>query len=396
MAFLLVLLGCDNSRPAGGASPDLKMLVAGNNTFALDFYQALKDQPGNLTFSPFSISTGAAMTYGGARRQTATELASALHFTLPPRTLHPAFRELAARVDQSQRWNRITLTTANSLWVQQNEALTPEFLTLIRQQYQGEAQVVDFRNGASVAATVNSWIERKTKSKIKGAVTPDQLTADTRLLLCNAIYFRGRWEIPFDEKNTKPAPFYLNEHDSVSVPTMFRNKGKFRAVQTGEVSLLELPYAGEDLSMVILLPAAMTGLAELERELTAAHLASWLKELAASAPHELAISLPRFKTSQSCDVKAVLEKLGVTQLFGAEADLSGMNGRTNLYISDAIHQAFIEVNESGTEAAAVTVFQAKTKGMTSRFLANHPFIYLIRDNQTGGILFLGRIVDPTK
>lgn len=394
--MLLAWLGCDSSRPAAGAAPDLDKLVAGNNSFALELYQTLKAQPGNLIFSPLSISTGAAMTYGGARRQTATELATALHFTLPPRTLHPAFRELAARLDQVQRWNRITLTTANSIWAQQNESFTPEFLTLLREQYHGQVQVVDFRNGDSVAATVNSWIERQTKSKIKTAVAPGQLTPDTRLLLCNAIYFRGKWETPFDEKNTKPAPFYLNDRDSVTTPTMFRHKGKFKAYRTEPVSLLELPYAGEDLSMIILLPPTTDGLPELENELTAAHLAQWLKQLDKSTKHEVSIALPRFKTTLSVDVKAQLGKLGVSRLFGAQADLSGMNGQTNLFISDAIHLAFIEVNESGTEAAAVTLFKAKTKGMTSRFLANHPFLYLIRENQTGSILFLGRIVDPTR
>jgi serpin B len=392
---LLVLCGCGNSVSVATVTPDQKSLVAGNNAFALDLYQKLKDRPGNLVFSPFSISIGAAMTYAGARGQTETELAAALHFTLPQRNLHPAFSDLAARLDKVQRWNRITLTTANSLWCQQDCSFTQTFLDLIRQQYHAEAKAVDFGNGGSAAAAINSWMEQKTKAKIKSAVQSGQLT-DTRLLLCNAIYFRGKWETPFDEQHTKPAPFYLSAQDYITIPTMIRNKGQFKTTQTGDVSLLELPYAGEGLSMIVLLPNAVEGLPELERELTAAQLSQWLDELAKSSKHELAISLPRFKTTQDFALESSLKALGVSNLFGAEADLSGMSGDKDLFISDAMHLAFIEVNESGTEAAATTMFKAKTKSMRRSFRANHPFIYLIRENQTGSILFLGRIVDPTK
>jgi serpin B len=393
---LLVLCGCGNSGPVATVTPDQKSLVAGNNAFALDLYQKLKDQPGNLVFSPFSISIGAAMTYAGARGQTETELATALHFTLPQRNLHPAFSDLAARLDKVQRWNRITLTTANSLWGQQDYPFTPTFLDLVRQQYHAEAKAVDFRDGGSAAAAINSWTEQKTKAKIKSAVESGQLTPDTRLLLCNAIYFQGKWETPFDEKNTQPAPFYLTGQDSITIPTMTRNKGQFKTTQTGDVSLLELPYAGEGLSMIVLLPNAVEGLPDLERELTPAQLSQWLDELAKSSKHELVISLPRFKTTQGFELEVPLKALGVSNLFGAEADLSGMSGDKDLFISDAMHLAFIEVNESGTEAAATTVFKAKTKSMRRSFRANHPFLYLIRENQTGSILFLGRIVDPTK
>jgi len=395
-ALAIVFSGCGDSGPAFVATADVKTVAADNNGFALDLYQKLKAQSGNLIFSPYSISSGAAMTYAGARTQTEAELAQALHFSLPQGKLHAAFGDLTARMDKLQRWNRITLTAANSLWCQQDYPFTTAFLDLVAQRYHAEAQPVDFRNGQSVRSTVNSWIKRKTKAKISEVIPSGQLTPDTRLLLCSAIYFKGKWETPFDESNTKSAPFYLASQNYVSVPTMMRRKGKFRAIQADGVSLLELPYVGEDLSMIILLPDAVDGLASLEQELTTEHLSQWLDQLFQSSKRELAVSLPRFKASQRFDLKQQLMALGASRLFGSEADLSGMNGKTDLFISDALHLAFIEVNESGTEAAAVTLFQAKSKGMTASFRANHPFIYLIRENQTGSILFLGRTVDPRK
>jgi serine protease inhibitor len=397
VAFVATLSGCGKSAPAFVATSDVKTAVAGNNAFAVALYQDLKDQSGNLIFSPFSISSGSAMTYAGARGQTGTEMAGALHFTLPQEKLHVAFGSLAARLDQVQRWNRVTLTTANSLWCQKDYPFSQKFLDLIGQRYFAEAQLVDFKSAESARTKINSWIQRKTKEKISSAIAPDQFTPNTKLVLCNAIYFKGKWENPFDEKNTKPGPFYLTPPESVTVPMMVRQKARFKATTIDDLALLELPYAGNDLSMIVLLPDAVDGLPEVEHKLTTDNLSRWIDQLVQSPQHELAVLLPRFKTTQSLDLKKELSALGVSALFSqTDADLSGMTGKPDLYISDAVHKAFIEVNESGTEAAAGTWLQAKTMGMRSSFRADHPFIFLIRENQTGSILFLGRMVDPTK
>jgi len=395
--ILAAVAGCGDPASTSATAPEMKSTVAGNDAFALDLYQALKDQPGNLVFSPYGISAGSAMTYAGARGQTEREMAKVLHFTQSPGQLHATFNSLATRMDKVQRWNRITLTTANSLWCQEDAQFLPTFLNEVRQSYLADARLVDFKRPEAARTDINSWIAQKTKQKIDGAIGPGQLTPDTRLVLCSAIYFKGKWEHPFDDKNTKPCPFYLSPEQTVAVPMMIRRKAEFKAAWTNDLSLLELPYAGKDLSMMILLPDAVDGLPDLERQLNVENLSRWIALLTQSPKRELAVLLPRFKTTQGIDLKTALSALGMPTLFNkSDADLSGMNGARDLYISDAVHKAFIEVNESGTEAAAATWFAPTTKSMTSSFRADHPFLFLIREHQTGSILFLGRIVDPTK
>jgi len=194
------------------ASPEVKSAVESNTAFALDLYQKLKEQPGNLFFSPHSISTALAMTYAGARKQTESEMAGALHFSLPQTNLPAAFGALAARMNEIQGRNRITLTTANSLWCQQNYQFAKSFLDLVRVYYGGDVRQVDFKNSAqAVAGEINEWVEQKTKGKIKGAIGPGQVTTDTRLILCNAIYFKGNWQHQFKTSDTKLTDFYVKK-----------------------------------------------------------------------------------------------------------------------------------------------------------------------------------------
>jgi serine protease inhibitor len=397
IALLPAVFGCGDSGRAFVATPEVKSAVADNNAFAIELYQRLKDQSGNLIFSPYSISTASAMTYAGARGQTEKEMAEALHFTLSQEKLHSAFGSLASRMGQVQHWNRITLIAVNGLWGQQNHPFRPAFLDLIRTHYHAAATLVDFKHAEAVRAEINSWVEDQTKQKIKDAIRPGQLDPDTRSVLCSAIYFNGKWANPFDVKNTRPRPFYLTREQTVTVPMMIREKAEYKVKWIEGLGMLELPYVGDELSMIIFLPDSSEGLPELEQQLTPANLSTWLDQLHQAPRHKTSVLLPRFKTMQEIDLKKELSALGVPSLFNqSEADLSGMTGQPDLYISDAVQKAFIEVNESGTEAAAVTWFQAKTKGMLSSFRANHPFLFLIRENQTGIILFLGRIVDPTR
>ena len=205
IALLPAVFGCGDSGPGFVATPEVKTAVADNNAFAIGLYQQLKDRSGNLIFSPYSISTASAMTYAGARGQTEKGMAEALHFSLPQEKLHPAFGSLASRMGQVQHWNRITLITANGLWGQQNYPFTPAFLDLIHTRYHAEARLVDFKHAEAVRAEMNSWIEDQTMQKIKDAIRPGQLDPNTRLVLCSAIYFNGKWANPFDEKNTRPS-----------------------------------------------------------------------------------------------------------------------------------------------------------------------------------------------
>jgi serpin B len=219
------------------ASPEVKSAVDGNTTFALDLYQKLKDQPGNLFFSPYSISASLAMTYAGARGQTETEMAGALHFNLAQTNLPVAFGDLAARMSRIQRWNRIKLTTANSLWCQKDYHFTDAFLNLVHKFYHAEAREVDFKHSAPAAAKeINGWVKRQTNRKIKDAVGPGQLTDQTRLVLCNAIHFKGKWQHQFKKSDTKPGAFHVTTNETVTVP-MMSQKTRFKTARSDDYSV---------------------------------------------------------------------------------------------------------------------------------------------------------------
>jgi serpin B len=318
--------------------------------------------------------------------------------------LHPAFKALTTRLDGLQRWNRIALKCASSLWCQKDYSFTGDFLKTVRENYASEARGVDFKNSPGAATDeINRWIDAKTDHKISGGITPGQVTPDLRLVLCDTIYFKGKWLNQFKKKDTKPGPFQITTNESVDVPMMWQSAPfKHAATEHSSVEMLELPYIGRDLSMVILLPGpdAAEGdhndIYDLEQKLNPENLRNWLNLLDGAAPRKTSVLLPRFTTLSRFDLADELKSLGMGSAFSAAADFSGMDGTKNLYVSDVCHQAFVEVNETGTEATAMTFELVKSKGMADHFRADHPFIFLIRDNGSGSILFLGRIIDPTK
>lgn len=390
------------------SSPGTSAVVDANTAFAIDLYQQLKTQPGNLFFSPYSISSALAMTYAGARGQTESEMAKVLHFDPGQTNVHSDFRVLTDRINNLQRINRIKLLTANSLWYQHDYRFTDTFMNLVQRDYHAEVRPVDFAKAPDAAVNdINSWVDQKTDGKIQNVV--QGLDPSTRLVLCNAIYFKGKWEIQFDPGKTKPAPFYVSSNETVTVP-MMSIEDSFKTVQIDDPSLglLELPYVGNDLSMVILLPGNVTGamgeisgmkptsLSDLEGKLTPENLRSWLAALDRAPWEREPVSIPRFTTAQSFNLTDTLKSMGMPSAFGDTADFSGMDGGTNLYISDVFHKAYVEVNEEGTEAAAATTVSVVQAADAFSFTADHPFIFLIRDKGSGTILFLGRIVDPTK
>jgi serine protease inhibitor len=388
-------------------SADATAMVSANNTFAIDLYQRLKTQPGNLFFSPYSISSALAMTYAGARGQTESEMAKVLHFDPGQTNVHSGFRALTDRINDLQRWNRIKLVTANSLWCQKDYRFTDTFLNLVKQDYHADAKSVDFVKASSAAQNeINSWAEQNTDGKIQDLIGDGQITPLTRLVLCNAIYFKGKWQTQFKTSDTRPAPFYISSNETMTVPTMSL-KARFKTARSddGSLKLLEMPYVGDDLSMIILLPASNPGwgdndqptLSDIEEKLTPENLRAWLTNLDQAGNFETMVSIPRFTTTQSFNLSDQLKSMGMPSAFDMDkADFSGMDETRELSISAVLHKAFVEVNEEGTEAAAATMVIVKTRGMPEQFIANHPFIFLIRDNGSGAILFLGRIVDPTK
>jgi serpin B len=398
VGFAILHITDDKPRPFS-PSQEIKSAVGGNTAFALDLYRVLNQEPGNVFVSPYSISTALGMVLAGARGQTEQEIAAALHLSMTQSNFHHSAGVLRQRMTELQRRGRIRLTVANSIWCQEGDPFTDKFLDLMRGPYQATAEQVDFsRDIESARRRINQWVQRNTANQFKDLVQPGQFGGDTSLVLCNAIYFKGRWASLFKRGETKPAPFYITKEQSVNVPMMHQT-GEFKMAYASEddfaLQLLEMPYYGKDLSMVVMLPMAVDGLAELERRLESNRMQAWLAELDRQAARETHVWFPRFKTENRIDLIPLLKALGITTAFdGLTADLSGIDGIDNLYLSTALHQAFVEVDEEGTKAAAVTLFEAKTKGMSNRFNANHPFFFLIRENSTGTILFLGRVENP--
>jgi serine protease inhibitor len=392
--FLLVSLAL-TQMATGSTTANREMVVQGNNAFALDLYAELKDRDGNLFFSPHSISTALAMTYAGARGSTEKQMAEVLHFDLEQKRLHPAFRELLDQLETGEGERGYQLSVANALWGQKGYEFLEKFLNLTKENYGAGLSELDFIGATETARqTINSWVEKETEDKIKELIKPGVLDQMTRLVLTNAIYFKGFWESQFEEEMTRPAPFTLVSGEKVQVPTMHRT-ADFKYAEAEDFQALELPYKGGDLSMTIFLPKETDGLAALEQSLTAEKLATWLSTL---EEQEVIVALPKFRMTSEFSLAEVLKSMGMTDAFDVkEADLSGMTGKKDLFITAVLHKAFVEVNEEGTEAAAATgVVVALKSAPPSQpvFRADHPFLFLIRDLRSNSILFLGRVMDP--
>jgi len=369
----------------------VETIVQGNTEFALDLYQKLRAVEGNLFFSPYSISTALAMTYAGARGNTAVQMAQALHFLLDQEQLHPTFALLEAKLGDMGRKGYIQLKVANALWPQKGFSLLEAFLALTKQYYGVLITPVDYGDAETARCTINAWIEERTESKIQDMIPPDILDALTRLVLVNAIYFKGNWASQFAQSLTSGAPFWVTPDEQVRVPMMSQVYG-FRYGEGDGLQVLELPYAGDDLSMVVLLPREIDGLADLEESLTEKNLGRWTRRL---WPSKVQVFLPRFEIAFPLRLDDTLKSMGMVDAFG-DADFSGMDGTRLLYIAAVLHKAFVAVNEEGTEAAAATAVIAR-RGMpppVPTFRADHPFVFLIRENSTGSLLFLGRVVNP--
>jgi serpin B len=375
--------------------PDTKAVVAGNTRFALDLYAKLRAEQGNLFCSPFSVSTALAMASGGARGETLEQMAAALH--LPEqKQLHPALGALLAEVNAPGKKRGYELRTANALWGQQGHPFLDKFLNLNKRYYHAGVRQVDFRNSPDAARkTINRWVEKRTNDKIKDLLPPGTVKPLTRLVVTNAVYFKGDWASQFKKDLTRQGPFTLADGTRVNAPLM-RQQARFRYHDGGTFQALEMPYAGKRLGMVVLLPKKADGLPTLEKALTAERLAGWLKSMRDA---EVAVTLPRFKLTKEYLLNNTLASLGMADAFSAKkADFSGIDGSRGLFISIVAHKAFVDVNETGTEAAAATGVvgnQESDEGQViPEFRADHPFVFLIRDRRSDSILFLGRLVDP--
>lgn len=395
--MLVAVWGLVAVQPPVALKEDLTELVHGNNAFALDLYGRLASRDGNLFFSPYSISNALAMTAIGARGQTAAEMVKTLRLPFEDGRLHTTFGEVVRQLNGNGVSRKYQLAVANALWAQQGLPVRQEFLQVARNDYEGSLRLVDFARAAEAARlTINRWVEGRTNDKIKDLLQEGAIDASTRLVLTNAIYFKGSWLKPFETKQTqKGAVFHRADGSTVKID-MMNVTGEFGYAEAEGVQALQLPYAGKEVSMVVVLPKDAGGLPGLEKSLTPAILTDWIARMRTS---RVIASLPRFKATSQFRLKETLEQLGMKTAFSSEADLSGITGQRDLVISDVIHKAFVDVNEEGTEAAAATAVVIARTAAPLRpltFKADHPFVFLIRDNRTGSILFLGRLSDPTK
>lgn len=377
---------------------DVKNLVVGNTTFALELYDRLKVADGNLFFSPYSISTCLAMTYNGARGNTATQMAQTLHFATNQHQLAVSFGQLQKQLNNEQEKRAFELNIANGIWAQKEHPFLPDYLSVAREWYGANLKQVDFRTDAEATREeINNWVSDKTKGKISNLIQPGLLAPATRLILVNATYFKGRWTSEFDRHNTIKSPFSLAPAQKVEVPFMSIT-ANFKYAEVEGLQVLELPYAGNDLAMVILLPTAIDGLKSVEAQFNEASLDRWLAQ---AREQKVELFLPKFKLAAQFSLANNLTEMGMPDAFSPQADFSGMDGGRDLYISAVVHKAFVEVNEEGTEAAAATGVVMRSMAVmrprpTPIFRADHPFIFLIRDTRSGSILFLGRMADPSR
>ncbi|MBN1982054.1 MAG: serpin family protein [Chitinivibrionales bacterium] len=366
--------------------------ISNNNSFAFALFAKVATPTDNVFFSPYSISTAMAMVYAGASGNTRKQIGDAMHFLADSDSLNIAFKSLTAILATIQKKKQCTLLSANKLWIHAPLQVKPDFLTITKNYYSATAQKVDFKYYEKARGLINTWVEKQTKSKITQILAPGTLTDMTRLVLANAIYFKGQWLHKFDKTQTSVQPFHRSAADSVVVPFMHQ-KATVPFTATDSYSAAVLPYAGNDVSMVIIVPKAVDGLTSVEKTLTDSTLTAML---GTTQEQSIEIALPKFTITYAQVLNAPLQELGIADAFTRAADFSRITTKEGLFVSVVIHKAFIEVSEEGTEAAAATVVALRGYSAQDpqQIVADRPFIYLIRENSTGAILFLGRFVQP--
>jgi len=374
-------------------------LANSNNSLSLALYNNLKStdaEAKNLFISPYSIMSALSMTAEGARGKTLDEMIKTMMLPVASSTRHSSFNALNRVLNNSSFGTKNTLAIANSIWAQKDFEINPDFIKTVRESYAGEANTLDYINKAEDSRnTINKWVENHTNSKIKNLIPEGVIDTATRLILVNAVYFKGSWLQQFDKKNTAEADFTVTANKTVKVQMMHQAKSEKLFAETSDAKVLELPYSGSSTSMVIILPK--NNIFAFEKTLTNQKLSDLIKSVRSDS---IPVYIPRFKMEDSYSLKEKLSKMGMPSAFSDTADFGGMTSTSSLKITEVVHKTFVEVNEEGTEAAAAT---AVIVGITSamlepvkEFRADHPFIFLIKDNSTGLILFMGRIIDPTK
>ena len=396
----------ERASPATG-SADVAGLADGNGAFAFDLYHALRGQDGNLFYSPHSISLALAMTHAGARGETERQMADALGFSLPPDRLHPAFnaldQELASRGQglRDEDGEGFRLNIVNAVWGQRGHPFREPFLDVLAESYGAGVRQADFREMPEESKlAINDWVAESTEDRIRDLIPPGVINSLTRMVLTNAIYFNASWTYPFHEADTRQRPFHLLDGGSVEAP-MMRTSEDFGYAAGDGYQAVDLPYAGDEMSMTVLLPDEGR-FREFEESLDAA-LAERIIEGLGS--RYVTLDLPRFEFESEFRLGETLKTMGMSDAFdSAASDFSGMDGRSCLagdteclFIREVVHKAFVSVDEAGTEAAAATAVMMQAESAPPdpvNVTVDRPFLFLIRDRETGAVLFAGRVEEP--
>jgi len=392
------------SAPATAPAPkaDMDAVVAAQRQFALELYARLAGEKGNVCFSPGSIHTALTMTYAGAAGRTAVEVAKTLHLDdtrLDPSKLHEAMAGLLQEwlspeeIDDQPAYE---LSMANGIWLLQGLKIENPFRQLLEKNYRGQLSQVDFSQSEPARKAINDWAAGQTKGRIRELLPPGSINSLSRMVLADAIYFKAAWEEKFNKRSTGNRKFRLAADKGLDAPMMYQ-ESHLAYAETKDVQAVELAYRGDELAMVILLPRKVEGLGELEKALSPQKLGELLKEL----KEELVqVTLPRFTITSALNLSVTLSQLGMPDAFTDKADFSKITSAEKLFLSGVYHQAFVTVDEDGTEAAGATAVAAAAEDVPAGpkrpfiFLADHPFIFLIRHNPTDSILFMGRLAEP--
>jgi serpin B len=411
VALAIFAVGCRTSPPNGMnpnrvarvvTSPggDTGVVVSGHNAFSWDLYGHLAADAGdgNVFFSPFSVTAALGMTEAGANGTTEAEMQSVLHLSGDEATWHHALGALTR--DLNGDFDRgYTLNIANKLFGQDGYPWNADFLAVCADDYGAPLDPWDFVADPEGGRTaVNDWVEDSTEDRIKDLLPEGSVTSDTRLVLADAIYFKADWARAFDPEDTRKQDFHRLDGSDVSVPMMTMNLEEIEdnhveSGYTDDVTILKLPYQDDEVSMIVVIPHETDGLPDIEAKLDADTWAGWLDAL---GPSEVSIGLPKLEMEYSTDLVPVLADLGMPSAFGGDADFTGIaNSEEHLYISGVFHKAFVKIDESGTEAAAATGVVVTTDSASEPIYADHPFLFVIEDDLTGAILFVGRVTDPS-
>jgi len=378
---------------------DLAILVDGNSEFAFDLYQTFKDVDGNLFYSPYSISQALVMTYAGARGDTEEQMADTLNFLLPHDTIHRTFNgldiALRSRGEGAKGKDQegFRLNIVNAIWGQEDYEFLSEYLDILAENYGAGLRILDFvAEPEPSRITINDWVSEQTEGRIEDLIPQGAIDALTRLVLTNAIYFNAAWQFPFEEDTTSDGTFYLQDSREVTVPMMHQTES-FGYTKGETYQAVELPYDGNELSMVIVLPKAGQ-FEDFEGSMDYPTVSGIISEL---QNRQVSLAMPKFELESEFSLKSVLANMGMPIAFSGDADFSGMTGNRDLFIGEIIHKAFVSVDEAGTEAAAATAVIMKLTAMPEEPIEvtiDRPFIFLIRDIETGAILFIGRVMNP--